>query len=82
MAEPRQAHSCKSGPSASPSKHSRHRARYALRRGRGVRAGAVRGVHSGADGGEQSEEGAAEERSEEGWGSSDEGDEGSEEEGS
>ena len=59
---------------------SRHRARYALRRGRGVRAGAARSLPSGADGGE-SEEGPGEGRSEEGAGSSDEGDEGSGEEG-
>ena len=69
---------------------SRHRARYALRRGRGVRAGAARSLPSGADGGEseegpgegRSEEGPGEGRSEEGAGSSDEGDEGSGEEGS
>ncbi len=40
---------------------SRHRARYALRRGRGVRAGAARGVLS--DGGE-SEEGSSDEAGE------------------
>ena len=62
---------------------SRHRARYALRRGRGVRAGAARGVLS--DGG-ASEEGSVEgmhqgEEGSEVKGSSDEGAEGSEEEG-
>ena len=50
---------------------SRHRARYALRRGRGVRAGAARGVLS--DGGESEEQEGSEE------GSSDEAGEGSEE---
>jgi len=44
---------------------SRHRARYALRRGRNVRAGAARGVLSGAGGGECVEEGSEEESEEE-----------------